>query len=412
MTCDSHFAPSRRAVLGGAGLLFASSFVPRFVHAAPGARDPRLLVIVLRGGMDGLAAVPPLGDPAYAGMRGALALAKDGTDAALPLDGFFALHPAMPNLARLYAARQATIVHATATGYRDRSHFDGQDVLESGQPLPGLTQSGWLNRLAGILPAGERIAAHRTLGIGAVAPLIARGPAPMLGWAPAIAPRAGDALAERVLALYRDIDQPLGQALTAGLDTIRMAERSGMGDAVPLGRGAADSAAMMKRLGEGVARLIATEDGPRLAALALDGWDTHANEGGARGRLANLLAGLDGMLATLEQGLGGVWRETVVMVMTEFGRTVRINGTVGTDHGVGTAAFLVGGAIRGGQILADWPGLDPARLYENRDLAATIDLRALAKGVVGDLFGLSGPVMAERLFPGTAALAPVRDLVV
>jgi uncharacterized protein (DUF1501 family) len=399
-------------VLGGAGLLFASSFVPRFVHAAPGARDPRLLVIVLRGGMDGLAAVPPLGDPAYAGMRGDLALAKDGPDAALPLDSFFSLHPAMPGLARLFAARQASIIHATCTGYRDRSHFDGQDVLESGQPTPGLTQSGWLNRLAGILPAGERITAHRTLGVGAVAPLIARGPAPMLGWAPAVAPRAGDALAARVLALYRDIDPPLGESLAAGLATIRMAERSGMGDVVPQGRGAADSAAVMKRLGEGAAHLIRAEDGPRLAALALDGWDTHANEGGAKGRLANLLAGLDGMLLALEQGLAPVWRETAVMVITEFGRTVRVNGTVGTDHGVGTAAFLVGGAVRGGQIIADWPGLDPARLHENRDLAATTDLRAVAKGIVGDLFGVSERLMAEQLFPGSQAVAPVRDLVV
>lgn len=183
--------PSRRAVLGAAGALFAWSFVPKFAHAAAGSRDPRFLLVVLRGALDGLSAVPPIGDPDYAGLREGIALAKDGPEAALPLDGFFYLHPAMPNLARLYREGRAAIVHATATGYRERSHFDGQDVLESGQSGPGSTEDGWLNRLIASLPAGEGISRKGVLGVGVVPPLVVRGRAPVLGWAPPRMARAG-----------------------------------------------------------------------------------------------------------------------------------------------------------------------------------------------------------------------------
>ena len=190
--------PSRRAVLGAAGALFAWSFVPKLAYAAPGSRDPRFLVVVLRGALDGLSAVPPLGDPAYQSLREGIALSKDGPDAALPLDGFFYLHPAMPNLARLYRNGQAAIVHAAATGYRERSHFDGQDVLESGQPGPGHTATGWLNRLLASLPAGEGIARKGVLGVGVVPPLVVRGEAPVLGWAPPRMARAGADLTMRL----------------------------------------------------------------------------------------------------------------------------------------------------------------------------------------------------------------------
>ncbi len=195
--------PSRRAVLGAAGLLFSASFVPKFAYAAAGSRDPRFLLVILRGGLDGMAAVPPLGDPNYQGLREGIALQKEGADAALPLDGFFCLHPAMPNLARLYAQRQASIVHAVATGYRERSHFDGQDVLESGQNGPGLTESGWLNRMIAALPAGEGVGRRGVLGIGVVPPLVVRGGAPVLGWAPPRMPRAGEDLMLRLQDLYR-----------------------------------------------------------------------------------------------------------------------------------------------------------------------------------------------------------------
>ena len=402
--------PSRRAVLGAAGALFAWSFVPKFAYAAAGSRDPRFLLVVLRGALDGLSAVPPLGDPDYAGLRESIALTKEGPDAALPLDGFFALHPAMPNLSRLYGAGQASIVHAAATGYRERSHFDGQDVLESGQGGPGKTDSGWLNRLIANLPAGEGISRKGVLGVGVVPPLVVRGEAPVLGWAPPRMARAGSDLIQRLEDLYGQRDPGLARALAQAKLTEDIARRSGMsGEA--RGGGGPDSAEGMKRIAEGAAALVGADDGPRIAALAFEGWDTHANEGGAKGRLAQLLGGLDGALAAFEQGLKPVWKDTVVMVVTEFGRTAKVNGTVGTDHGTGTVAFLVGGAVKGGRMIVDWPGLKPEQLYEKRDLKPTTDIRAVAKGVVADLFGISGPVLAEKVFPGSGSIGPMAGLV-
>jgi uncharacterized protein (DUF1501 family) len=367
--------------------------------------------VVLRGALDGLSAVAPLGDPDYAALREGIALAKDGPDAALPLDGFFALHPAMPNFARLYKSGQAVIVHAVATGYRERSHFDGQDVLESGQPGPGRVESGWLNRLLLTLPQGERIARKGALGIGPVAPLIVRGPAPVTGWAPPRLQRAGDDLAHRVMDLYRQRDAVLAQALARGLETERVASAQDVGNGTMRPRAGAAASAAMRQIAEGAARLINADDGPRVAALAFDGWDTHANEGGARGRLAQLLAGLDGALAAFEENLKERWRDTVVLVITEFGRTARVNGTVGTDHGTGTVAFLAGGAVKGGRVIADWPGLRQEHLYDGRDLKPTADLRAVAKGVLVDLFGVSATRLAAEVFPHTAAVPPIRGLV-
>ncbi|WP_248307675.1 DUF1501 domain-containing protein [Bosea sp. FBZP-16] len=402
--------PSRRAVLGAASALFAWSYMPKFAHAAAGSRDSRFLLVVLRGALDGLSAVPPLGDPGYADLREGIALAKDGPEAALPLDGFFYLHPAMPNLARLYAEGKAAIVHASATGYRERSHFDGQDVLESGQGRPGKTDSGWLNRLIASLPPGEAVSRHGALGVGVVPPLVVRGSAPVLGWAPPRMARAGADLVQRLGDLYGERDPALALVLKRAIETELIASKQGAEQ--PRGGGGPDSAEGMKRIAEGAARLVGAEDGPRIAALAFEGWDTHANEGGAKGRLATLLGGLDGALATFESGLKTVWKDTVVMVVTEFGRTARVNGTVGTDHGTGTVAFLVGGAVKGRRMIVDWPGLKPEQLHEQRDLRPTTDIRAVAKGVVADLFGLSGPVLAEKVFPGTGGLAPMQGLII
>jgi uncharacterized protein (DUF1501 family) len=395
--------PARRALLGTAAGCFAWAVLPRFAHAA-GARDMRLVTIVLRGALDGLSTVAPIGDPAYGDLHGALALSTGGAQPATMLDGFFALHPAMPNMARLFRAGQAAVVHATATGYRERSHFDGQDVLESGQPAPGLTGSGWLNRAMAALPAGERVGT-RGLAVGATPPLIIRGPAPVLGWAPQTGPApAGDDLARRVLDLYARRDPALGSALGQGLATERLAgglERAGMRRGGDMG-----SPQGMRAAAEGLARLLAAEDGPRIAALAFDGWDTHANEGGATGRLAQLLGGLDAALAALESGLGEAWRDTTVVVVTEFGRTVHINGTIGTDHGTGTVALLAGGGVKGGRVLADWPGLAPSRLYEGRDLLPTTDLRAVLKGLLAEHWGLSPAVLGSTVFPGSESIRP------
>lgn len=399
---------SRRALLGTSGALFAWAFMPRFALAA-GGRDARFVCIVLRGALDGLAAVAPVGDPAYAGLHGDLALALDGEIPAIPLDGFFALHPAMPNFARLYKAGQASVVHAAATGYRERSHFDGQDVLESGQAGPGLTESGWLNRFLAGLPQGERITRAGALGIGPTPPLVVRGPAPVLGWSAAVVPPAGDDLADRLAALYAERDPALHRALLDGLKTDDLVTMGG--NRLKREGGPADPKGM-RQAALGAARLLARDDGPRIAGLAFEGWDTHANEGGVKGQLATRLAGLDDAIRIFAETLGPKWSDTALMVVTEFGRTARINGTQGTDHGTGTVVFLAGGAIRGGRVIADWPGLSEASLHEGRDLRPTTDVRAVAKGLLADLFGAPGGYLARNVFPDTAALAPLKDLVV
>jgi uncharacterized protein (DUF1501 family) len=393
--------PSRRQILSFAGATFAAATIPRWASAA-GARDPRLVVIVLRGALDGLSAVAPIGDPAYADLHGALALSRDGARPALPLGGFFGLNPAMTNFARLYGAQQAQVVHATATNYRERSHFDGQDVLESGMPGPGRVDSGWLNRAVAALPAGERVGGARALAVGATAPLVIRGPAPILGWAPAGLAAPSDGLVARLMDLYNHSDPALGAALQAGLDADRLANRQGMDALRPGG----DVALLMRKAAEGAARLMAVDDGPRVGASAFDGWDTHANEGGATGRLAQLLGGLDGAFAAFQSELGPRWNDTIIVAITEFGRTARINGTVGTDHGTATVAFLAGG-----RVVADWPGLKLAELYEQRDLKPTTDLRAVLKGVLADHLGLSAETLARSVFPDTLGVAPMKGLV-
>jgi uncharacterized protein (DUF1501 family) len=403
--CESRIspAPSRRALLLGGASFAAWAYLPKFARAADG-RDPRLVVIILRGALDGLATVAPVGDPDYAGLHGAIALTSDGPHPALMLDSFFALHPAMPEFARMYREKHAAVIHAVATPYRDRSHFDGQDVLESGFAGPGRVQSGWLNRALEALPKGDRVT--NALAIGPTTPLVLRGAAPTVGWAPAALPQAADDTAMRLLDLYSHRDPALASSLSQGLQL----DKSVQGDDMkpkPVGNGAG----AMRLVARGAAKLMAADDGPRIAALAFDGWDTHANEGGPVGRLAQLLGGLDGALAEFETGLGERWRDTVIVVATEFGRTARINGTEGTDHGTGTVALLAGGAIKGGRVISDWPGLKPANLYQARDLAATTDLRAALKGVLHDHLGLADRVLADNVFPDGASVKAMKGLV-
>jgi uncharacterized protein (DUF1501 family) len=400
--------PSRRAVLGTGSTLFAAAFMPRIASAA-GASDPRFIVMILRGALDGLSAVAPVGDPDYADLHGNLALSLSGNRAALPLDTFFAINPSMPVFARLFQAKQAAVIHATATGYRDRSHFDGQDVLESGMPGPGFVQSGWLNRALDTMPKGERTGTRGALAVGPATPLILRGKAPVLGWAPQSLPDASGDLARRVLDLYQHRDGELAQALAQGIAIDRIASRE-MGANMKPTAGRPEIA--MRQAAQGAAHLIAADDGPRIAALSFDGWDTHANEGGATGRLAQLLGGLDAAFEELQKGLGAKWSDTSVVAITEFGRTARINGTTGTDHGTGTVAFIAGGAVVGGRVVADWPGLKPNQLYQNRDLLPTTDLRAVLKGILADQFGLPTGVLAERIFPDSRDVRPMRGLII
>jgi uncharacterized protein (DUF1501 family) len=401
--CESRLMTSRRGLLLGGASFAAWAYLPKFARAADG-RDPRLIVVILRGALDGLATVAPVGDPDYAGLHGSIALSSDGPHPAVMLDSLFALHPAMPEFARMYRDKHAAVIHAVATPYRDRSHFDGQDVLESGFAGPGRVQSGWLNRALESLPRGERVMS--ALAVGPTTPLVLRGAAPTVGWAPVTLPQADDDTAMRLVDLYRHRDPALASALSQGLSLDKMAQGD---DMKPKPGG--NAVAAMRQVARGAAKLMSADDGPRIAALAFDGWDTHANEGGPVGRLAQLLGGLDGALVEFESGLGARWRDTVVVVATEFGRTARINGTEGTDHGTGTIALLAGGAVKGGRVISDWPSLKPASLYEGRDLKPTTDLRAMIKGVLADHLGLGERVLAETVFPDSAAARPMKGLV-
>lgn len=400
---DALICPSRRVFIAGAGAFVAWAGLPRPSYAA--TRTPRFLAVILRGAMDGLAVVPPIADPDYAGLRGELAIGAAGLEPALPLDGQFGLNNAMPNLHALYHKGEALIVHATATPYRERSHFDGQDLLESGLGGVGDKSSGWLNRAAAAIPTADGVRPISGLAVSPTVPLILRGAAPTLSWTPPqLQSASGDTL-QRLLALYTHEDPELARVLGEGVDLDALA--TGMDG---LGRGGGIAAAF-RELAAGSARLVAAEDGPRLAALSYDGWDTHTNEGAEAGRLANLLAALDGALAALATELAPVWSETVIAVMTEFGRTARANGNEGTDHGTATVAFLLGGAVKGGRVIADWPGLKPGDLHEDRDLKPTTDLRAVLKGVLRDHLGIDQRRLATDVFPGSLSVAPLQGLV-
>jgi len=407
--------PTRRAAMIGAGALFAWTQVPKLARAE--GRDPRLLVIVLRGALDGLGAVAPVGDPDWVALRGERALLIEGKTPALPLDQVFALNPAMPNLHRLYQAGHATIVHATATPYRERSHFDGQDVLESGVAKPGATDSGWLNRALTALASDGKVEAGgaRALAVGPVTPLLVRGRAPVMSWAPQQILPANDDTRARLLELYRANDPPLAVALEARIRLAALGDGNGRtgsgGTAAELPPpGLARTRAYFAEAAGTAARYLARPDGPRVGAMGFVGWDTHINEGAADGQLAGLLSALDGALAAIERNLAAAWAETAVVVITEFGRTARINGSNGTDHGTGTVALLVGGALKGGRVIADWPGLKAANLYQGRDLAATIDLRAVLKGLLRDHLRLEERVLGESVFPESAGLQGLAGL--
>jgi len=414
-------AATRREMLIGSGALFAWTFAPRLARAE--GRDPRFLTIVLRGALDGLAAVAPVGDPDWISLRGNNALRLDGSTPALPLDAFFALNPAMPNLHRLYRAGQATIVHAAATPYRERSHFDGQDVLESGYARVGRADSGWLNRALTALAPGDRVAtdgnARRTFAIGPITPLVVRGSAPVLSWVPPRLAPVSDETTMRLLALYRESDPMLARVLEDRINLAALAKPEGSGPdqrrpqdmppVVQIGNIGQVRAYFADAAGA-AAKFLATPDGPRVGALALDGWDTHVNEGAVNGRLSALLGALDAAIAAIETNMGAAWRETVVALITEFGRTARINGNEGTDHGTATVALLAGGALKGGRVIADWPGVKEASLYQNRDLRPTTDLRAVLKGLLKDHLRLEDRALSGEVFPDSGDVLPMQGL--
>jgi uncharacterized protein (DUF1501 family) len=411
-------APSRREMLLASGTLFAWAHLPRLAYAE--GRDPRFLAIILRGALDGLATVAPVGDPDWVALRGDNALTLGSKVPALKLNDFFALNPAMPNLLHMYQANEAIIVHACATPYRERSHFDGQDLLESGLPKVTPSDSGWLNRaLSGLAPGGPvdpkgSSKGSRIFAVGPVTPLVARGPAPILSWAPQqIMPASEDTMA-RLLDLYQHRDAKLASVLddNSKLTAIEHAGdmANGMANGAAKKPGGAQVRAYFSEAAGNAAKFLAQPDGPRVGALALDGWDTHVNEGIASGRLSQLLGSLDDALGAIRTNMGPAWKDTVVVLATEFGRTAHINGTDGTDHGTATVALLVGGALKGGRVIADWPGLKAANLYENRDLKPTTDLRAVIKGVLKDHLHADDRVLAQSVFPGSDGVKPMAGL--
>ncbi|MCZ8323915.1 MAG: DUF1501 domain-containing protein [Sphingomonadaceae bacterium] len=371
----------RRSLLARGALLTGTLFAPRLAFAAA-PTDRRLVFLIQRGAADGLATLAPTGDPAYAGLRGQLAEEAGGAK----LDGLFTLHRSLGQLAGRYQAGEALFVHATASPYRDRSHFDGQNVLETGGRLPYDRDDGWMNRLISLLPDRDA----KALALSPAIPTALRGAATVSSYAPTNLPDASPEFLQRITRLYAD-DAQLHALWSEAVQTRAMASEL----ASDGGRGAAAA-------GKLAASLMAGPDGARLMLMESGGWDTHA---GQRGRLANQLTGLDAMLAALRDGLGSAWADTLVIVATEFGRTAAVNGTGGTDHGTGGLAMLLGGRVKGGRILADWPGLNQAALYEGRDLKPTTPLDMVLAGAIAGHFGLEPVLTARTLFPGGAGKA-------
>ncbi|WP_029012042.1 DUF1501 domain-containing protein [Niveispirillum irakense] len=388
------------ALAATGGLALAAS--PFRVAFADARTDHRLVLVVLRGAMDGLGAVAPYADPDYRTIRGGLALAEPGQpDGVLDLDGHFGLHPALAPIHGWWQEGGLLVAHAIATPYRERSHFDAQDLLESGGNKPGRIDSGWLNRALGRLDGGGR---GLGLALGQGVPLVMRGTVPVASWAPSTLPEPTDDFLARVMNLYED-DAVLGPALNAGLGIADMAQQaSGIMPGKPRAK---DRILLATTAG----RMLADPAGPRVAVMDIQGWDTHVGQGAAKGRLANALGDLSDVLINLREGLGEAWGKSVVAVVTEFGRTVRPNGTNGTDHGTAGVAFLAGGAVEGGRVIGTWPGLREDKLYENRDLAPTTDMRALLKGVLRDHMGVPASALDRQVFPDDSKVRALPDLI-
>lgn len=386
----------RHLLAAGAAGAAALSF-PAFAFGQAQATDKRLLVIILRGGLDGLSALPPVGDPTYASLRGQLAIPRGD---ALMLDSTFGLHKNLAKLHAMYRAGELLPLHACATAYRERSHFDGQNVLETGAAAPFVRAEGWLNRALGALPHSRP---EMGMALSAQAPLILRGPTPVSTWSPSALPDVENDTMARLLALYQSSDQQLAGALQSAMASNSVAMEAGAGDMNARGY-------RLAPLAQIAARFLKDEHGPIAAVMDMTGWDTHANQGLEQGPLARSLGSLDEGLDAFRTEMGPAWANTVVIVATEFGRTAAPNGAGGTDHGIGAAAFLAGGAVRGGRVLADWPGLAPSALYENRDLRPTTDLRAVFKGVLADHLGVTTATLDRDAFPDSAAARPTRDL--
>jgi uncharacterized protein (DUF1501 family) len=406
---------SRRKLLTllGGGASLAAFDLPRIAYAAAPTEN-RLVVVMLRGALDGLAAVPPHGDPRYAARRAGLALPPPGQpDGILPLDPLFGLNAALAPIQPMWSAGELLIVPATAGGYHTRSHFDAQDLLEMGLTERHGSPGGWLNRALVDIQGRDQ---QRRLGlaVGPSVPLVLRGTLPVASWAPPNLKAADPTLLAALTQMYAG-DKLLGPALADGIkaqnlsDEVLGTNQLGMDGKPRFAKAGAYGPAAFAPMAEAAGGLLAAPDGPRVAVIDMGGWDTHVGQGAVKGRLADNLRGLAEGLAQLKVSLGpAAWRRTVVLMMTEFGRTVAPNGTNGTDHGTASVTLLLGGAVRGGRITGDWPGLE--RLEEDRDLRAATDLRAVAKGVLRDHLGVATAHLDTALFPDSASVRPMGGL--
>jgi uncharacterized protein (DUF1501 family) len=382
--------PSRRrflAALGGSALL---TVWPGVSPAATGGAQTRLIVVLLRGAMDGLHLLPPRDDADYLRLRGELAV-RD----ALPIDAAFGLHPQLAYARELYAARELLPLVAVAPPYRERSHFDAQDCLENGTAAPGGARDGWIGRCIGAMGSASGLA------IAQVMPLAMRGSERARLWSPPLPRELPDALLQRLQPLYA-ADPRLAPAFAdaveaAAMDRVAMGGDAGTRGAFRLPEAMAAAAAHMRGA-----------DGARIGFVEDSGWDTHR---GQQAALQRKFGELDAALRAAREGLGEDWARTVVAVVTEFGRTVAANGSGGTDHGVGGTALLAGGAVRGGRIVGDWRGLTGAALFEGRDLFPTTDLRAIFKGLLAEHLALPEAPLETRIFPESRSIRAMTGLV-
>ena len=387
---------TRRSALLGLSSAWAAGGGHASLALAAAPTDRRLVVVLLRGALDGLAAVVPYGDPDLVRLRPGLVGAAPGQPGGvLDLGGFYGLHPALAGLHAMYAAGEMLPVHAVAGPYRSRSHFDAQDFLESGADTR--LSSGWLNRAVDALP-GHR--ANEALAVGVQVPLLLRGPAEVGSYAPPALQGPSPDLYARIAELSNG-DALIGPVVAEGL------RDRGFSSATLQGVVQTGDRNAFAALAGAAGRLMAAADGPRVAALEAGGWDTHAAQ---PQRLDPPLRQLDAGLVALKAGLGGAWAQTAVLVMTEFGRTARANGTGGTDHGTAGAAFVLGGAVAGGRVAGTWPGLGTGKLFEDRDLDPTTDLRAVAIGLLGGHLGVPAAAMGG-VFPGSGGVSGLGGLV-
>ncbi len=402
-------ALTRRDFLGSAFCAGAGVAMPRLL-LANAQTDARFVFVILRGALDGLAAVPAYGDGNYAGKRGELALSVSGNEgSALKLDGLFALHPSLAKLHARYAADELTVLHAVASPYRERSHFDGQDLLENGTLQPHGAHDGWLNRALVALPRGRvRDSEKFAMAFAQNVPFVLRGDAQVGSWAPSRLPDTDSETLQRIADMYAG-NEYFASRLQAGIAADSMAAGSGMKSGEEGGK--RDPLNAITTIAGAAGRMMKGDDGARIAVIEANGWDTHANQGAERGLLATRLAGLDNAVDTLRIELGDAWKQTAVLIATEFGRTVAVNGTRGTDHGTAACALLVGGAVNGGRVIADWPGLGDKDLYQNRDLKPTLDLRSVCKGVLADHLGVSEALVNTKIFPDSHTAKPLESLI-